>query len=81
MCLAVPGRIVDSEDVGGGRIGNVRFGGITRKVYLDFVPEATPGDYVIVHAGFAISRVDAAEAARTYALLEEMGALADEGLP
>jgi len=80
MCLAIPGRIVDAEDIGGSRAGNVEFGGITRKVYLDFVPEAVPGDYVIVHAGFAISRVDADEAARTFALLEEMGALADEGL-
>jgi hydrogenase expression/formation protein HypD len=51
MCLAIPGKIVDSEEIGGFRVGNVRFGGITRKVYLDFVPEAGPGDYVIVHVG------------------------------
>jgi hydrogenase expression/formation protein HypC len=80
MCLAIPGKIVDSEEIGGFRVGNVRFGGITRKVYLDFVPEAGPGDYVIVHVGFAISRVDAEEAERTFALLEEMGALKDEGV-
>lgn len=71
MCLAIPGKIVDSEDIGGFRVGNVRFGGVTRQVYLDFVPEAVPGDYVIVHVGFAISRLDAQEAARTFALLEE----------
>ena len=75
MCLAIPGRIVDSEDVAGSRVANVQFGGITRKVYLDFVPEAEPGDYVIVHVGFAISRLDAEEAERTLALLEEMGEL------
>lgn len=80
MCLAIPGKIVASEEIGGFRIGNVRFGGITRKVYLDFVPEAAPGDYVIVHVGFAISRVDAEEAERTFALLEEIGALKDEGV-
>jgi hydrogenase expression/formation protein HypC len=80
MCLAIPGKIVDSEELGGFRVGNVQFGGITRKVYLDFVPEAVPGDYVIVHVGFAISRVDAEEARRTFGLLEEMGVLAEEGI-
>jgi hydrogenase expression/formation protein HypC len=80
VCLAIPGRIVDAEEIGGSRVGNVRFGGITRKVYLDFAPEAVPGDYVIVHVGFAISRVDAEEAERTFALLEEVGALKEEGI-
>ena len=80
MCLAIPGKIVDNEEIGGFRVGNVQFGGITRKVYLDFVPEAVVGDYVIVHVGFAISLVDAEEAERTYALLDEMGALEEEGI-
>jgi hydrogenase expression/formation protein HypC len=75
MCLAIPGRIVESEQQNGLRIGRVQFGGITRHVSLDFVPEASVGDYVMVHVGFAISRVDAEEAERTYQLLEEMGAL------
>ncbi|HTP89830.1 MAG TPA: HypC/HybG/HupF family hydrogenase formation chaperone [Bryobacteraceae bacterium] len=78
MCLAIPGRILNSEQVGESRVGDVQFGGITRKVYLDFVPEAAPGDYVIVHVGFAISRVDAEEAERTFALLEEMGEVPPE---
>jgi hydrogenase expression/formation protein HypC len=78
MCLAIPGRIVGSEEQNGLRIGRVQFGGITRQVSLDFVPEANVGDYVLVHVGFAISRVDAAEAERTYQLLEEMGALQAE---
>jgi hydrogenase expression/formation protein HypC len=78
MCLAIPGRIVGSEEQNGLRIGRVQFGGITRHVSLDFVPEANVGDYVMVHVGFAISRVDAAEAERTYELLEEMGALQAE---
>jgi hydrogenase expression/formation protein HypC len=50
----------------------VRFGGIVRDVNLAFVPEAQQGDYVLVHVGFAISRIDEAEAARVFAYLEEI---------
>ena len=78
MCLAIPGQIVDAQEIDGLRFGTVRFGGITRQACLDFVPEAQCGDYVIVHVGFAISRVDAEEAQRTYQLLEEVGALDEE---
>jgi hydrogenase expression/formation protein HypC len=78
MCLAIPGKILDSQESDGGRVGRVQFGGIVRQVRLDFVPEAEAGDYVMVHVGFAISRVDAEEAERTYQLLEEMGMLAGE---
>jgi len=80
VCLAIPGRILSSEDLGLARSGRVQFGGIVREVRLDFVPEANPGDYVMVHVGFAISKVDEAEAKRTYELLAEMGAL-EEDLP
>ena len=59
-------------------MGRVDFGGITREIQLDFVPEAEVGDYVIVHVGFALNRLDADEAERTLALLKEMGALEDE---
>ena len=78
MCLAIPGKIVEIQDVEGLRAGRVQFGGIVRQVSLHFVPEANVGDYVMVHVGFAISRVDAEEAERTYKLLEEIGALEDE---
>ena len=78
MCLAVPGKIVSVEEMLGNRVGRVQFGGITRETLLDFVPEAGVGDYVIVHVGFAISKVDEEEAARTYELLEQMGLLAEE---
>jgi hydrogenase expression/formation protein HypC len=61
-------------------MGRVDFGGITREIQLDFVPEAEVGDYVIVHVGFALSRLDAEEAERTLELLREMGALEEEGL-
>ena len=78
MCLAVPGKIIEAEERDGNRIAKVQFGGITRQAFLNFVPEAQVGDYVMVHVGFAISRVDAEEAARTYRLLEDMGLLAEE---
>jgi hydrogenase expression/formation protein HypC len=58
----------------------VQFGGITRDIQLDFVPEAGVGDYVIVHVGFALSKVNEEEAARTYQLLEEIGMLDAEEL-
>jgi len=80
MCLAIPGKIVEKQERDGALIGRVDFGGALREVYLDFVPEAEVGDYVIVHVGFALSRLDAEEAQRTLQLLQEMGALADEGL-
>ncbi|MGO9589509.1 MAG: HypC/HybG/HupF family hydrogenase formation chaperone [Candidatus Acidiferrales bacterium] len=78
MCLAIPGMIVSSQVNNGIRSGRVQFGGITRETCLDFVPEATVGDYVIVHVGFAISRVDREEAERSYELLESMGLLKGE---
>jgi len=78
MCLAVPGKIVSVEEIGGNRVGKVEFGGVTREAFLDFVPEAGMGDYVLVHVGFAISKVDEEEAARTYEMLEQMGMLEEE---
>jgi hydrogenase expression/formation protein HypC len=78
MCLAIPGKILECQQENGMRQGRVQFGGIVRSVSLDFVPEAAVGDYVMVHVGFAISRVAAEEAERTYKLLEEMGALEEE---
>ena len=78
MCLAIPGKILDCTEQGGLRVGRIQFGGIVRQASLDFVPDAQVGDYVMVHVGFAISRVDAEEAERTYQLLAEMGAVEDE---
>jgi len=77
VCLGIPGQVVSLQDANGLRMGRVRFGGIVRQACLEYVPEVALGDYVIVHAGFAISRVDEDEAARTYQLLEEMGQLAE----
>jgi len=78
LCLAIPGKIVSCEEQNGIRIGRVDFAGVTRETCLDFVPEASVGDYVLVHVGFAISRVDREEAERTYEALEWMGLLKDE---
>jgi len=58
-------------------MAKVQFGGIVRETCLQYVPEAETGDYVVVHVGFAISKVDEDEAARTYRLLEEMGQLTE----
>ena len=78
MCLAIPGKILEIQEQNQMRSARVQFGGIVRQVSLDFVPEAGLGDYVMVHVGFAISRVDSFEAERTYKLLQEMGALEAE---
>jgi hydrogenase expression/formation protein HypC len=73
MCLAIPGKIVDIYEENGLRMGKLDFGGTVRKCCLEYVPAAALGDYALVHVGFAISTIDAAEAARTYRLLEDMG--------
>ncbi len=73
MCLAIPGRIVDiTDDAPLTRSGRVSFGGIVRNVNLSAAPEATVGDYVLIHAGFAISVVDPDEAARTLEYLDQL---------
>jgi hydrogenase expression/formation protein HypC len=74
MCLAVPGKVLSCAGVDPlDRTARVSFGGVVREVSLAFVPEAVAGDYVIVHVGFALSRLDEAEAARVLAHLKEMG--------
>jgi len=73
MCLGIPGEVLDVRDENGLRLAKVRFAGISRDVCLDYVPDAAPGEFVLVHVGFAISRIDAEEAARSYKVLEELG--------
>ncbi len=78
MCLAIPGKIekiIGNDPLS--RMGKVNFGGIVKEASLAYVPEAEIGDYVIVHAGFAISIVDEDEAAKTFEYLKEMGDLAE----
>lgn len=78
MCLGVPGEIVEvTHDELGMTMGRVRFGGITKQVCLAYVDEPQVGEYVLVHVGFALSRIDEAEARRTLQVMEEMGELAE----
>jgi hydrogenase expression/formation protein HypC len=77
MCLGIPGEILEVREDKGLRVGKVRFAGITREVCLQYVPEALPGEFVVVHVGFAISKIDPEEAARAYRVLEELGQTAE----
>ena len=75
MCLAIPGRLLDADDLGElTASGRVDFGGVIKRVSLACVPEARIGDHLLVHAGIAIALVDAAEAARILATLDELEA-------
>jgi hydrogenase expression/formation protein HypC len=76
MCLGIPGRIVERHDDGGLAMGVVDFGGVRRSCCLAYVEnDVDVGDFVIVHVGFAISKVQEAEARRTYEVLREMSQL------
>jgi hydrogenase expression/formation protein HypC len=72
MCLAVPGEVIELFEAEGVRAARVNFGGVVKQVCMEYTPEAQPGDYVLVHVGFALSRIDPEEAARTYKLLMEL---------
>jgi len=73
MCLAVPGRILSiSGDDALTRSGRVDYGGVVKETSLVYVPEAKPGDYVLVHVGFALAVIDEAEAARVFELLRQL---------
>jgi hydrogenase expression/formation protein HypC len=73
MCLAVPGRLAEVEGEGERRTGRVDFGGVVRQACLAYVPEARVGDYVLVHVGFAIARLDEGEARETLRALQQIG--------
>ena len=74
MCLAIPGQVltVDSASEPWNRSGRVRFGTIEKTINLAYAPDAAVGDYVLVHVGFALQRIDAEEAQRTLEILREM---------
>jgi hydrogenase expression/formation protein HypC len=78
LCLGIPGEVKEIVD-GDLRMGRVAFGGVLKEVCLAYVPEARVGDFVVVHAGFAISRIDARAAARVFSYLEEAGLAEREG--
>jgi len=79
MCLAIPGKIIAITDQLDEtfRTGKVSFGGIMKSVNLCMVPEAQEGDYVLVHVGVAISKVDEEEAKLTFSYLQQMGEAAE----
>jgi hydrogenase expression/formation protein HypC len=81
MCLAIPGQVIEVFEAQGLRMGRADFGGTIRKVCLEHLPEAGLGDYVLVHVGFALSRIDPEEAERTYRFLEELGQLGELQAP
>ena len=81
MCLGVPGKVVEiDDDPLGMTMGKVSFGGIAKEVCLAYTPEVEVGDYVVVHVGFAIARIDEAEARKVFDYLEEMGELRGAGV-
>ena len=81
MCLAVPGKVVEIVGEGELRMGKVDFSGVKRQVSLAFVPEVQLSDYVLVHVGFAISRIDEQQAIETLAALQEISELGELGMP
>lgn len=82
MCLAIPGKVMEvCADPQGVRMAKANFGGVVKQVCLEYTPEVVVGDYVLVHVGFALSKVDEEEAARTYQLLEEMNQLGELDTP
>ncbi len=78
MCLGVPGKIVDIYEVAGLRMGRVDFGGVVKEACLEYVPDAEVGEYTVIHVGFAIGRLDEAEAERSLQFLQEAGFLSTE---
>jgi len=71
MCLAVPGKVIEIDQTADPPMATAQFGGVRQRVCVVWVPEAKVGDYILVHVGFAISRLDEEEAMKTLALLSE----------
>lgn len=78
MCLAVPGKVVSLHRAGEVQMGKVDFDGITKDVCLAYMPDIKPGEYVIVHVGFAIEKLDEKSALETLEMFREMGILEEE---
>ncbi len=78
MCLAVPGKIIEITQTPAAKMGKVDFGGVIREVCLEAVPEAEIGNYVIIHAGFALNTLSEREAQETLDALKELGDIEGE---
>ena len=81
MCLGIPGEVVSVADRDGLPFGEVRFGDVTREVCLTCHPDVVPGDFVLVHVGLAIAKIDRAEAARAWQVLQQLGQTAEVAAP
>ena len=77
MCLGIPGKVTSTYREHDVLMGKVAFGGISKAVCLEHVPDVRIGEYVLVHVGFALSRIDEAEAAQVFAFLAEMQQLGE----
>lgn len=75
MCLGIPGKVTETYREHDVLMGKVDFSGVTKRVCLEHVADVQPGEYVLVHVGFALSRIDEEEAARVFAFLEELNQL------
>jgi hydrogenase expression/formation protein HypC len=75
MCLGIPGKVVDIWDEAGTRMSTVDFGGTTKTVCLAYLPDMAIGEYTIVHAGFAIARLDEESANETLKMFSDLGVL------
>jgi hydrogenase expression/formation protein HypC len=78
MCLAIPGQVKSTYEVGDMRMGKVDFSGVQKEVCMAYLPDIQVGDYVIVHVGFAITKLDEKSALETLALFQEIGLLEEE---
>jgi hydrogenase expression/formation protein HypC len=78
MCLGVPGKIVETYEANGLKMGKIDFGGVTREACLEYVPEAQIGEYTVIHVGFAISLLSEEEAQETLQLLREIANVEEE---
>ena len=81
MCLGIPGKVIETHREYEVLMGKVDFGGVLKRVCLEHVPEARPGDYVLVHVGFALSMIDEVEALRVFAFLDGMDDLGELRVP
>jgi hydrogenase expression/formation protein HypC len=77
VCLGIPGELVETRELNGIRFGKVRFAGVLRDVCLECQPDAVVGDFVLVHVGFAIAKINREEASRAWTVLEELGQLGE----
>lgn len=73
MCLGIPGEVMTVSERDGLPFGDVRFGDVMREVCLSCQPDVRPGDFVLVHVGLAIAKIDRVEAARAWRVLQELG--------